>query len=117
MLMGSNNGGIDQDPTHVAEVGIGGQEFEESLHVARTNPANKAVVDRIPSTEFGGKISPGDGRATDIEKGFEEHAVREDGTMSAGVSPGLLNEGFKNGPKFVREHVSHGIVPCGSRKR
>lgn len=72
MLVGADDGGIDDQ---IFEVGIIGQTGEHPLPSAFCTPSAETAESAVPIAEFRGQIAPRRARANDPEHRFNKHPV------------------------------------------
>ena len=111
MLVGADDGRVDENAVDLAELRVGRKQFEERAQAAGGEPAAEAVVDGVPVAELAGQVAPGDAGAGQIEQGLEEVPVGEFRHGTLAVAFGLLHQRLEGRPEVVREQVAHGIVP------
>jgi hypothetical protein len=72
MLVGSNDGGVDED---LAEPALVGQAGKDSMPHARAIPARKPLVRAVPAPELLGQISPRAACACDPQNRLDKHPI------------------------------------------
>jgi hypothetical protein len=72
MLMGSNEGGVDED---LVEPALVGQAGKDSMPHACARPARKPLVRAVPAPELLGQISPRATCACDPQNRLDKHPV------------------------------------------
>lgn len=72
MLVGSNDGGVDED---LAKSALSRQRGEDSMPDAGARLARKALVRAIPRAELWWQVTPGTACASNPQHRLDEHAV------------------------------------------
>ena len=111
MLVGADDGRVDEHPPVLAEVGVGGHPVEQGLQPARPDPPPEPVVHGVPPAELGGEVPPRDAGPGEVQQGLEEVPVGELRLRPLAVPLGLVDHRSEGVPEVVREHVPHGIRP------
>jgi hypothetical protein len=109
VLVGPDDGGVDEDPAELPQVRVGRRGREQAGEVAGRDPPAEPVVHGVPRSELGGQVPPRDAGAGQVQEGLEELAVGQDRRLAAAVLAGRCDERLQGRPEVVREHVPHGI--------
>src|SRR5437867_12150165 len=107
--MRPNVGCIDQHTLDFIEVGGVSEQLEQLGQAAAEDPTPKSIVHSVPRTELARQIAPRNSSPRNIQHGLEEHSLRQDRSIPALVSLGLLDTGLHGCPKFVHDHIPHGV--------
>jgi hypothetical protein len=67
MSVGADRCGIDQHPTNLLELGIGGHALKQPMHGSRVDPSPQPLVHSHPVPELAGQIAERNAGAAEIQ--------------------------------------------------